>query len=482
MRTHAPHRHTQRDRITRKCLTVALSPTRTLSLCCCQIKAWRAGHKGDCVAAARADTRTSAKPTADQMSMLKMLEYEVLHADARTAAKPTADQMSVLKILAQLACAADWRGVAAQECVAREVAAAVRTSMQSIVSIVYSNFGRAYVSLGDFNKAIEYHTQDLAIEKEVGDRGGEGRADGNLGCVSVAGGLQQGHRVPHAGPGDCKGGGRPGGGGPGVWEPLQRVSVAGGLHQDHRVPHAAPSDCKGGGRPEGRWQGVREPRHRVSVAWGHQQGNRVPHTGPGDCKGGGRPGGGVQGIRQNLGCAYDEISKAIEYHTQTLAIAKEMGDRAGEGRAYGNLGCAYQQQGDFSKGIEYNKQDMAIAKETTSRTWRLQRRPLCNRQVLLVVLDALAEVPLRLINIRAAHQGPATGSDQAPGPHSHSSASACLNDRVREAEKWLQAVFDCDRPSTCKPAPSALHLLCGPRGHGSGASQKAPLMARATGT
>ena len=69
------------------------------------------------MAAARADTRTSAKPTADQMSMLKMLEYEVLHADARTAAKPTADQMSVLKILAQLACAADWRGVAAQECV-----------------------------------------------------------------------------------------------------------------------------------------------------------------------------------------------------------------------------------------------------------------------------------------------------------------------------------------------------------------------------
>jgi hypothetical protein len=33
----------------------------------------------------------------------------------RTAAKPTADQMRVLKILEQLAGAADWRGVAAQE-------------------------------------------------------------------------------------------------------------------------------------------------------------------------------------------------------------------------------------------------------------------------------------------------------------------------------------------------------------------------------
>ena len=33
---------------------------------------------------------------------------------------------------------------------------------------------------------------------------------------------------------------------------------------------------------------------------------------------------------------------AIEYHAQDLAIAKEVGGQAGEGGAYGNLGCAYQ--------------------------------------------------------------------------------------------------------------------------------------------
>jgi len=64
-------------------------------------KAWKAGHKGECKAAARADTRTAAKPTADQMRVLEMLE--------------------------QLAGAADWRGVAVQEGAARAVAAAVRT-------------------------------------------------------------------------------------------------------------------------------------------------------------------------------------------------------------------------------------------------------------------------------------------------------------------------------------------------------------------
>ena len=155
MRTRAPHRHTQNH--TQMPHRRSASPTRTLSLCCCQTKAWKAGHKGECVAAARADTRTAAKPTAEQMRVLKMLE--------------------------QLAGAADWRGVAAQERAARAVAAAVRTSMPGNASFVHCILGNAYQSQGDFSKAIEYHTQHLAIAKEVGDRAGEGRAYANLGIA-----------------------------------------------------------------------------------------------------------------------------------------------------------------------------------------------------------------------------------------------------------------------------------------------------------
>jgi hypothetical protein len=43
-----------------------------------------------------------------------------------------------------------------------------------------------------------------------------------------------------------------------------------------------------------------------------------------------------------------------------------VGDRAREGRAYGNLGI-YQSQGDFSKAIEHHAQDLAIAKEVGDR-------------------------------------------------------------------------------------------------------------------
>jgi len=66
-------------------------------------------------------------------------------------------------------------------CCQIKAAAAVRTLMPGNASFVYSNLGRAYQNLGNFNKAIEYQTQRLAIAKEVGDRAGEGAAYGNLG-------------------------------------------------------------------------------------------------------------------------------------------------------------------------------------------------------------------------------------------------------------------------------------------------------------
>jgi tetratricopeptide (TPR) repeat protein len=130
-------------------------PNRTMSPVCCQIKAWKAGHKRECAAAAPSGTRT--------------------------AAKPTADQMRVLVILKQLADAADWRCVAAQERAARAVAAAVRTSMPGVAWFVWCTLGIAYRFLGDYFKAIEYHKEHLTIAKEVGDRAREGAAYGNLG-------------------------------------------------------------------------------------------------------------------------------------------------------------------------------------------------------------------------------------------------------------------------------------------------------------
>ena len=71
-----------------------------------------------------------------------------------------------------------------------------------------------------------------------------------------------------------------------------------------------------------------------------------------------------------LGIAYQSLGdyqKAIEYHKKLLKTAKKIGDRVGERGAYGNLGNAYQSLGDYQKAIEYHEKHLKIAKEIGDR-------------------------------------------------------------------------------------------------------------------
>ncbi|XP_066015058.1 tetratricopeptide repeat protein 28 isoform X1 [Pocillopora verrucosa] len=68
----------------------------------------------------------------------------------------------------------------------------------------------------------------------------------------------------------------------------------------------------------------------------------------------------------NLGNPYHHLGdskKAIEYYNLNLKIAKEVGDKHGEGNAYGNLGIAYHRLGNFKKALEYHNLYLKITKE-----------------------------------------------------------------------------------------------------------------------
>ena len=102
-----------------------------------------------------------------------------------------------------------------------------------------------------------------------------------------------------------------------------------------------------------------------------------------------------------------DFPKAIEYHTQHLSITKEVGDRAEEGGAYGNLWIAYPALWDFPKAIECHTQQ-AIAKQAGDRSGEV--RAYGNLGVCRTC---------------------SSGNSQAPGPHSYWSASTFMIKCVR---------------------------------------------------
>jgi tetratricopeptide (TPR) repeat protein len=72
----------------------------------------------------------------------------------------------------------------------------------------------------------------------------------------------------------------------------------------------------------------------------------------------------------NLGIVYLNLSnvrRAIEYHEQCLGLQREMGDRLGESGALGNLGLAYAALGNTQRAIGYYEQSLEIARETSNR-------------------------------------------------------------------------------------------------------------------
>ena len=83
----------------------------------------------------------------------------------------------------------------------------------------------------------------------------------------------------------------------------------------------------------------------------------------GDRAGEGQTYGNLGGVYRKLG----NCQEAIEYHNKHLSIAKEVGDRVGEGRAYGSLGNAYESLGNFLVAIEYHSKDLSISKEVGDR-------------------------------------------------------------------------------------------------------------------
>ena len=71
----------------------------------------------------------------------------------------------------------------------------------------------------------------------------------------------------------------------------------------------------------------------------------------------------------------------MEYYEEALTIAREIGDRRGEGADLSSLGIRYATLGETERAIEYYEQALAIAREIGDK--RMEELWLRNLEILI---------------------------------------------------------------------------------------------------
>ncbi|XP_053892720.1 G-protein-signaling modulator 2 isoform X2 [Malaclemys terrapin pileata] len=236
-----------------------------------------------------------------------------------------------------------------------EAAVQVGTEDLKTLSAIYSQLGNAYFYLHEYAKALEYHHHDLTLARTIGDQLGEAKASGNLGnTLKVLGNFEdaivccQRHLDISR-------------------ELNDKVGEARALYNLGNVYHSKGKNvaCAGthdpGELPD-------EVKAALQKAADYYEENLTIVTELGDRAAQGRAYGNLGNTHYLLG----NFRNAVIAHEQRLLIAKEFGDRAAERRAYSNLGNAYIFLGEFETASEYYKKTLQLARQLKDRAVEAQ--------------------------------------------------------------------------------------------------------------
>ena len=182
-----------------------------------------------------------------------------------------------------------------------------------------NNLGEVYSSLGQYQKAIEYHQQSLAIAKQIGDRSGAAVSINNLGVA---------------------------------YKNLGQYQKAIDLFQQSLVIFQGIGDLYGEARSLGNLGGAWESLEEYHTAIDFYLHSLVIQQQIGDRNG-------EASSLNSLGKTYNSLGKyhkAIECYQQSLAIAKQIGDRNGQATSLNNLGFAFNKLNQPEVSILFYKQ------------------------------------------------------------------------------------------------------------------------------
>ncbi|XP_051787550.1 G-protein-signaling modulator 1b isoform X1 [Erpetoichthys calabaricus] len=236
-----------------------------------------------------------------------------------------------------------------------EAAVQVGTEDLKTLSAIYSQLGNAYFYLKEYAKALEYHRHDLMLARTIGDRIGEGKASGNLGnTLKVLGRFEEAAVCCHRHLDISR-------------ELHDKVGEARALYNTGNVYHAK-------GKQQS-WSCTQDPgdlppevRDTLEKATDFYKMNLSLVKELGDRAAQGRALGNLGNTQYLLG----NFTEAIAFHRERLSIAKEFGDRAAERRAYSNLGNAHIFLGEFSVATDYYRKTLQLSRQLKDQVMEAQ--------------------------------------------------------------------------------------------------------------
>ena len=186
-----------------------------------------------------------------------------------------------------------------------------------------ANLGNAYDFLGEYQRAIDFHRQSLVIYRQIGNRGGEAASLANLGVAYYSLGEYQRAIDFHQ-------------------QSLAIVREIGDLQ----------GEAKSLGNLGNAYDSLGEYQRAIDL---HQQALIIAQEIDDKYW--------IAGTLNNLGNSYKNLGRyqrAIDFHQQSLAIGREIGDLQGEANSLGSLGLTYYSLGDYQHAIDFLQQTLAI--------------------------------------------------------------------------------------------------------------------------
>jgi tetratricopeptide (TPR) repeat protein len=195
----------------------------------------------------------------------------------------------------------------------------------------YNWTGKTYHALGDYDTALDYLKQSLAIQQQIGDQSGEGRILNNISQIFQARGDYD--------------------------------TALDYLKQSLAIAQQI-GDQSGEGTTLNNISQIFQARGEYDTALDYLKQSLAIVQQIGDQFGEGRT---LNNI-SSLYYARGEYDTALDYLKQSLALAQQIGDKAQEGATLNNISQIYDARGDYDTALDYLKQALALAQQIGNKS------------------------------------------------------------------------------------------------------------------